>query len=106
MTVDRLWMARMPLCGAPFRGPPGATDHDPNIGNASHAGGGAEEIRSQMPDLPPKSVELPINFSLLGSGPPIGVARGARGGTDGGSRFNSRPRPVRLPPPEPDRLDG
>src|SRR3954452_23297526 len=59
-----------------------------------------------MPDLPTKSVELPPNFSLLAPGPLVGVARGANGGTDWRSRLKCRARPVRLLPPEPDRLDG
>src|SRR3954452_13974820 len=59
-----------------------------------------------MPDLPTKSVELPPNFSLLAPGPLVGVARGANGGTDWRSRLNCRARPVRLLPPEPDRLEG
>lgn len=76
------------------------------IGSASHGVHAPVEIRSQMSDLPPKSVEPSTNFGLLGPRPLVSVARGANGGTDWRSRLNCRARPVRLLPPEPDRLDG
>ena len=59
-----------------------------------------------MSDLWGKSVELLPKFGLLGVGPLVGVARDANGGTDWRSRLNCRARPVRLLPPEPDRLGG